>query len=235
MSVWTRIRMIFSARTNAALDQIEDPRHTLAYTYERQQELLRQVKRGLVDVSTARHQLQTQINKLNERIGQLGEQAERALSAGREDLARLALQRKQACLAELEALHKQLAEAQEEEHKLTLAEQRFAQRLDIFRTRRDALSARYTAAQAQVHIHEALGSVSKEAADLGAALERAEDKVSRVQARATALDALLEVGSLSSPGLDDSLEQSLNQVASAQAVEAELAALKHKANPEAVA
>lgn len=222
----TRIQMIFNAKATAALDAVEDPRETLEYAYTRQQELLRQVKQGLIDVATSRKQLEGQAAKLKARVPQLDDQAKRALAAGREDLARLALQRKQTCLAELAGLETQLAEVAAEERKLTQAEGQFALRVDAFRTRRDTLSARYTAAEAQVRIHESLSGVSGEFSELGISLDRAEEKIDRMKARASAIDALIENGVLNLPGGGDAVERELREVAATQAVEAELAALK---------
>lgn len=227
MNLLSRVQMFFNIKTSAALDRLEDPRETLEYSYQRQQELLRQVKQGLIDVATARRQLEHQAQKLRARAPQLEEQAKRALDAGREDLARAALQRKHNCLAELTRLEAQLNEQAEEERKLTLAEQHYAQRVDAFRTRRDTLSARYTAAVAQAAIGEALAGVSKEYAELGSALERAEAKIERMRARASAIDALIESGTLSLPG-DDAIERELGELAASQAVDAELAALKEQ-------
>jgi phage shock protein A len=226
MNIFTRIRIFFSSKTNAALDRIEDPRDTLEYGYARQRELGRKIKSALIEVVTARRQLESQVKKLNDRLPQLEEQAQRALAADREDLARMALGRKQACLAELSRLEAQLNEVLTEEHKLTLAERQFAQRLDAFRTRRSALSAQYTAVEAQVRIHEALGTVSDESAELGVALERAEDKITRMQARASALDTLIENGSLDPPAGEDPIQRELDELAASKAVEDELAALK---------
>ena len=142
----------------------------------------------------------------------------------------MALQRKQTCLSEISRLETQLADVAKEERKLTVAEQQFAQRLDSFRTRRSALSAQYTAAEAQVRIHETLGSVSDESAELGMALERAEDKITRMQARASALDALIANGSLTPLGGEDTVERELQELAASKAVEEELAALKANLN-----
>ncbi len=232
MNIFTRIRMFFSSKTNAALDRIEDPRDTLNYGYARQRELQQKVKQGLIEVATSRRQLEAQAKKLNDRVPQLEEQAQRALASDRKDLARMALQRKQTCLAELARLETQLAEVAEEERKLTLAEQQFAQRLDTFRTRRGALSAQYTAAEAQVRIHEALGSVSDESAELGMALERAEDKITRMQARASALDALIDNGSLTPLGGEDTVERELLELAASKAVEDELTTIKARLEAE---
>ena len=180
MSIITQIQMFFKIKTDAALDQLEDPRQTLEYAYNRQQEMLRKVKQGLIEVATSRRQIEFQVKKLRERLPLLDDQAGRALSAGREDLARLALQRKQTCLTELTQLEPQAAATAEEERKLPAAEQQFALRVDAFRTRRDSLSARYTAAEAQIHINETLSGVSNETTSLGSAIERAENKIERM-------------------------------------------------------
>ena len=233
MSFITQIQMFFKIKTNAALDQLEDPRQTLEYAYTRQQEMLRKVKQGLIEVATSRRQIEYQARKLRERLPQLDDQAGRALAAGREDLARLALQRKQTCLAELTQLEQQAAETAEEERKLTAAEQQFALRVEAFRTRRDSLSARYTAAEAQISINESLSGVSNESTSLGSAIERAESKIERMQARASAIDALIENGALIPPGCGDPIERELSEMAAGQAVEQELAALKAKLTPAA--
>jgi phage shock protein A len=65
------------------------------------------------------------------------------------------------------------------------------------------------------------------------AMQRAQDKVLTMQARANAMDALIEQGVLSEQGLlgagsGDSLERELNKVASQQNVEAQLQAMKQQ-------
>ena len=86
MNIFTRIRIFFSSKTNATLDRVEDPRDTLNYGYARQRELQQKVKQGLIEVSTSRHQLETQAKKLNARVPQLEEQAQQALASNREPL-----------------------------------------------------------------------------------------------------------------------------------------------------
>src|SRR5207248_695959 len=58
--------------------------------------------------------------------------------------------------------------------------------------------ARYNAAEAQVRINEAVTGVSQEFADLTAALARAEEKTEDMQARASAIDRLVQEGILDS-------------------------------------
>ena len=229
MGLWSRIQLLLRMKAGAALDRAEDPREVLDFAYTQQLELLRKVKQGLVDVATSKRQLEQQAEKLRARVPQLEDQARRALGLEREDLARLALERKQTALAELGGLDGQVAEVAAEERKLTLAEQQLSARIEEFRTRREVVSARYTAAEAQVRVGEALTGVSGELAELSMAIGRAEEKTERLQARASAIDALIDSGALALPGLPgggDAVERELRQLTAAQSVENELAALR---------
>src|SRR4051794_22636949 len=97
----SRLAMFFNIKTSAALDQLEDPGEVLDYAYREQQLHLRTVRRGLVEVAAARHQLDHQAARLRTKAERLDDQARRALRTNREDLARRALERKQSLLAEI--------------------------------------------------------------------------------------------------------------------------------------
>ncbi len=227
MGIWTRIKMLFKMKASSALDDAEDPREVMDYAYGQQQEFLRKVKQGLVEVATAKHQLEQQVRRQRARIPQLEDQAARAVAADREDLARVALQRKQVVLAEMAGLEEQLAEVAEEERRLIVAEQQIAARIEEFRTHREVMSARYSAAEAKVRINESLTGVSGELGELSLALGRAEEKTQHMLARASALDALIDGGALEpTVGSGDFVETELYKLEAENAIEAELAALQ---------
>lgn len=232
MSLMSRLLLLLKVKASAALDEAEDPRQTVEYAYAAHQELLRQVKQGLVDVATSANVLKRQTEKLRARIPQCQQQAGHALQLGREELARLVLQRKQTALAELEELERQVADVAEQEGQLCRAERRLAAQVEGLGTRRDALSARYTAAEAQVRVHQAFAGLAGEIGDVWAALERAEGKTERMLARAAAIDLLIDNGSLPSPGGADPLGRELGAAAAGQAIEAELGALKAQLEPK---
>lgn len=223
MGIWSRIVFLLRARTNAALDAAEDPRTVMEYAYREQQELLRTVRQGLVEVAASRVQLERQAGKLRDRVPHLEEQARRALAADREDLARAALQRKRTVLAELESLSDQVAGIAVEEQKLSMVQANLATRIDDLRTRRISMDARYAAADAQVTVGEALAGVSGQLAELGMAVGRAEGRTERLQARASALGSLIDSGILAQP-LDrgDEIERELLAIDDVRAVEREL-------------
>ena len=227
MGVLSRTSMIVKAKMTRILDRAEDPRETLDYAYDKQRELLRNVKRGVVEMVTAKRRLELQASKVKESIIKLENQAGQALGAGREDLARLALQRKQAAIIELEGLDQQVANLEMEQEKLTHAEKRLQAKVEAFRTKKEIIKAQYSAAQAQVRIGAALSGVSEEMGDVSLAIERAENKTETLRAKAGAIDELAAAGVLEDfTGREDPIGMELAKLTAAQNVEDELAGLK---------
>ncbi|CAA9360607.1 MAG: Suppressor of sigma54-dependent transcription, PspA-like [uncultured Nocardioidaceae bacterium] len=229
MSLMKRISLIFRSKANRALDNAEDPRETLDYSYQRQRELLAKVRRGVADVATSRKRVELQVAQLEQQSQKLHDQAQKALSMGREDLAREALTRKSGLTGQITDLRAQQAQLQGEEEKLTVASQRLQAKVESFRTRKETIKASYTAAEAQTRINEAFSGISEEMGDVGMAVQRAEDKTAQMQARAGAIDELISTGALddaSQLGQGDDIARELESMSSQSDVEAELAALK---------
>ena len=226
MGMWSRLKLIFSTKASSAMDRAEDPRQVLDYAYTQQQLLLVKLRQGLVDVATSKQQLERQSKKLEARVPQLEDQAKRALGAGRDDLARIALERKRSAVAELEGLSAQIAEVGAEEKRLAGQERSLRVRIEEFRTHRDVVSARYSASEAEVKVKEALSGVSGELAELGMAVGRAEEKADRLQSRAKALDSLVDIGALEPAGGGDYVENELKRLTSGAEIDDELERLK---------
>ncbi len=226
MGMWSRLKLIFSTKASSAMDRAEDPRQVLDYAYAQQQLLLVKLRQGLVDVATSKQQLERQSKKLEARVPQLEDQAKRALGAGRDDLARIALERKRSAVAELEGLSAQIAEVGAEEKRLAGQERSLRVRIEEFRTHRDVVSARYSASEAEVKVKEALSGVSGELAELGMAVGRAEEKADRLQSRAKALDSLVDIGALEPAGGGDYVENELKRLTSGAEIDDELERLK---------
>lgn len=220
------------AAIGGLLAPAEDPRQATPSVYERHVELLRKLQAALAEVSASKQQLEAQTRRMREGLLQVEDQARNALRSGREDLARLALQRRRAASLEIERLEEQVAEVSAEEARLALAEQRLAAQIEAFRTRQEVISARYTAAEAQVRISEALAGISRELSDLSAGLEQAETRTERMQARASAIDQLMAAGVLPG-GSGTTPEASFASIDEGYAVEADLEALRRElASPE---
>ena len=227
MSIVSRTRLIFQAKTNATLDSMEDPLEMLTYAEQQQRELLNKVGQGLIEVATSRHRLERRAQELKHRVPQLEEQAGRALDAGRDDLARVSLQRKQTALAELRDLEAQIVEVSAEERSMMTAHQQLTQRVEEFRHRRFTTTARFESAKARVVAGEMLTGVSSELAELSMAVGRAEERASRLQSRANAIDSLIATGTFSSPlGNVDLVEIELRGIDTKRKIDDELAAMR---------
>ena len=226
MGIWSRVRLLLNTEVSSALDQAEDPRQVLDYAYNQQQQLLITLRRGLVDVATSKQQLEHQARRLETRIPQLDDQARRAVEAGRDDLARVALERKRLALSEMEGLTKQIAEVESDKQRLAAQERTLQIRVEQFRTHREVVSARYTAAEAEVRLKESLAGVSGELAELSMAVGRAEEKADRLQARARAIDSLVDLGSFPPIGGGDFVEAELLRITVSKEIDDELAKIK---------
>jgi phage shock protein A len=231
MGLMQRFNMIFKAKASKMLDRAEDPRETLDYSYEKQLEMLQKVRRGVADVATSKKRLELQAAKLEQSVTKLDTQARQALQAGREDLARTALERKKGVQLQLQSLDEQRTQLQAEQDKLVTAEQKLTARVEAFRTQKETIKAQYTAAEAQVKIGEAVTGVSEEMADVGMAMDRAQNKVETMRARAGAIDELIDTGALndlSAGDRGDDIDRELAQISTSAGVDSELDALKRE-------
>ena len=232
MSLFQRAHDIVAAKTNKALDAAEKPDEMLDYSYDQMLDQITQVKRGLVTIAASRKQLELQEQQFQHTVDHLNDQAKAALAQGREDLAREALSRKAAAQQQVEALEPQHQQLTEEEQKLEQTLAALQQRVNEFRTKKETLKAQYTAAQAESSVNESVTGISQTYGDAGAALQRAQDKIANMQARADATDELLQSGVLEDVGGDtDDIQKELDEAGANAQVDKELAALKAQIGP----
>ena len=230
MGLFARMETVIKSKMNKVLNRMEDPRETLDYSYEKQLELLQNVKRGVAEVTTSKKRLELQRAKLTQNIDKLDGQAKDAIAANRDDLARLALERKTALVQQVDGINREVADLEKQEEKLIAAEKRLSTKVEIFRTRKESIKAQYSAADAQVKINESVTGISEEMADVGLALERAENKTEEMKARADAIDELMEAGTLQDlTDSKDDIGRELSKISTQSNVESELAKLKGEA------
>ncbi len=232
MGFFSRLASFFRIRANAALDKAEDPGQVMDFSYQKQLEQLQNLKRSIADVVTQEKLLERQQSDLQQQLNKLDGQAMTALQANREDLARLALQRKETLVQQLSLYEQQIAQLHAQEEKLVNMERTISARVSSFRTQKEMVKAQYNAAQAQVKISEAATGISQEMGEMNMAMQRAQDKVLNMQARATAMESLIDQGTLGDQGLlgagADPLERELHQLSAEQNVESQLAAMKQQ-------
>jgi phage shock protein A len=222
-----RISTVIKQKANVLVDKYEDPREALDYSYTKQIELLNKLRRDIAQVVTAKRRLEMQKAKLWDNIRTLDEQARRSLDADREDLAKLALERKNANLLQLQGLDKQISEMLTEQEKLEQTEKRLSTKVEEFKSKKEVIKAQYSAAEAQVRIKENVTGISEEMTDIGMALNKAEEKTEKMKAKSGALDEMIDSGVLTDYTINkDSIEKELEQVTVKSSVDEELAKLK---------
>ncbi|HLI88258.1 MAG TPA: PspA/IM30 family protein [Ktedonobacteraceae bacterium] len=231
MGIFSRIANLFNMKANAALDKMEDPGQVMDYSYSKQLEQLQQLRRSIADVVTNEKRLERLEGQISAQADRLSQQAMQALQANREDLARLALQKKETLQAQIVSYQQQIEQLHAQEERLVDMERKISARIEAFRTQKEMVKAQYNAAQAQVKINEVATGISQEMSEMSQAMQRAQDKVLSMQARADAMESLIQQGTLEEQGLlgsGDSLDRELRQISAQQNVEDQLQAMKQQ-------
>jgi phage shock protein A len=232
MTLFQRAHDIVQAKANKALDAAEKPDEMLDLSYEQMLDQITQVRRGIVAIAASRKQIELQEQQLQHSVDHLQDQAKAALAQGREDLAREALSRKAAAQEQIDAMRSQHDQLAAEEQKLEQTLDALQKRVNTFRTQKEVLKAQYTAAQAETTVGESAAGISQNFGDSGAELQRTQDKIAQMQARAGAVDELLASGVLEDVGGDtDDIQKELDDAGTAAGVDKELAALKAEIGP----
>ena len=227
MGLTNRFTTLLKQKVNTLLDKYEDPKEALDYSYQNQIETMNKLRRSIAEVVTAKTRLQMQKTKLVENIRTLDEESRGAIDQDREDLAKLALERKNANMLQLQNLDKQIVDMQTQQDKLEQTEKRLSTKVEEFRSKKEVIKAQYTAAEAQVRIKENLTGISEEMADVGVAMNKAEDKTEQMKAKAQALDEMIDSGVLTDyTSNKDDIEGELEKMTVKGSVDQELAKLK---------
>jgi phage shock protein A len=227
MTLFQRAHDIVQAKANKALDAAEKPDEMLDLSYEQMLDQITQVRRGIVEIAASRKRIELQAQQFRHTVDHLQDQAKAALAQGRDDLAREALARKAAAQAQVDAMEPQREQLAGEQEKLEQTLDALQKRVNNFRSQKEVLKAQYTAAQAETTVGESAAGISRTFGDSGAELQRTQDKIAQMQARAGAVDELLASGVLEDVGGDtDDIQKELDEAGNAAGVDQELAALK---------
>ena len=222
--LFERMSLVIKSKLNRLLDRAEDPSETLDYSYEEQLKLLQNVKRGVADVTTSKKRLELQSDKLEQSVVRLDAQARDALGAGREDLARQALERKTLAQQQLQDLDQQVQAtggAAGQAHVLRAAALGQDRGVPVAEGgQQGPVLGRRGAGR----IGEAATGIGEQMADTGLAIQRAKDKTEQMQARAGAVEELIEAGTLEdfTAGDQTQLDRELAQISAEKQVDAEL-------------
>lgn len=232
MGLFDHLRFVAGMKAENALQKAEDPAEVFNYSYTKQLEQLQKLKQGLVTIVQNEKHIEMLEAQTEAQGNKLQQQAVQAMQQNREDLARMALQRKEALNTQVDGYKQQLEQLKAQHQKIELLVSQAEQRISAFSTQKEMVEAQYQAAKATVEINEAASGFSKESNEMGLAMQRAQEKVLQMQSRADAIDSLLAEGALGnqggllSGGQETDLDRQLAQISSAHNVDEELDAMR---------
>jgi phage shock protein A len=187
------------------LTPAEDPRAMVVDAAAQQRRMLARVRQSLAENTALHEKLEARAAQLAARGPQLEAQARQALRAGRDDLARLALQQQQVTEAEAGQLRQQALAVQAEAQGLAIVEQRLLAQSESLQARQSVLAARTAATEAQARLGETAYGIADEWTAQEAALEQAELYADYLAARASALDELTAQSTDTAPAVEEKL------------------------------
>jgi phage shock protein A len=190
MGIIDRISTLTRANINDMLDRAEDPEKMLNQLL-RDMEVNRREAREQVALMIAQEkEIEADLAQTRKLSTEWGAKAQRAVSAGKDDLAREALRRKRDNDESSAIYDSQLATQQQTVSKLKEQLQALDSKYNSVMSQRDILIQRYRRSQAQVKVGQTLSEFSP--MDPTADLERWERKIRSGEAQAAALTEMGE-------------------------------------------
>lgn len=221
MGLLDRMKTIFQANANNALDNIEDPRAMIAQQLRNLDDKLQRARGELVKSMAEVKLIEQKMRETQDQIDLYGSRAEKSVAAGNDDLARKALTEKSRLASDLADLTRQRDDQSGIVTELTGDLDKLASMRDDFARKQDNLSLREERAKAKVEINEVRAEIDPH--HIGQEMNRMSDKIARMEAQADATKDYAD-----RQGGND-LETAFSDLDKKKPdIEAELAALKQK-------
>ena len=203
MGLFSRIADLFKSNVNDAIDKAEDPEKMLKQMVLDMEE---SVNKATIAVGNA---------IANEKSQEWLAKAQQAIAAGRDDLAKAALEKKGMFDKNISDLEPVYFQAKSTAEKIRQQLDQLKSKLDEARTRQGTLIARSQAAKAQKQIAQSFSGVGS---DAFGKFDKFEQKIEVLESQAEAFDQLA--------GHDNSLEQEFKSLSSSSDIEMQLLELK---------
>jgi phage shock protein A len=171
-------------------EKIEDPTYVLERAFSQQVQALEETRRGRLELETISARLEIETRQLSDGVGACQEQARRALIAGRDDLARVSLARREELDEQLSRTQAEHENLEQERQGLQRQESELAGAVQAFRSRKEVLKAQYGATRARLRVGEALTGYSRTVTTVGDDVRRFEDRLLTLKARTRALETV---------------------------------------------
>lgn len=201
MGIFSRITDIFKANVNDALDNAEDPEKMLKQMVIEMEESINKTTLAVAQAISNEKSLERKLDKAKKEVTNWEEKAKIALTSGREDLAKAALEKRAVAQKNVGDLEPLLVSASSTSVKLREQLNTLKSKLEEARTRQSTLIARSTAAKAQKNIAQSMSGVGS---DAFSKFDKFETKVEEMESEATAHEELA--------GLDSDLDSQFREL-----------------------
>lgn len=217
MGIFSRIADVFKANVNDALDKAEDPEKMLKQMVIEMEESVNKATLAVGGAIANEKQLERKKEKARKEKDEWEQKAVLALQAGREDLARAALEKKAIAERNYNDLHPIHEQAKATSNKLREQLNMLKSKLDEARSRQSTLIARSQAAKAQKKISQTFSGVGS---DAFSKFDKYENKIEQIESEAEAFGELA--------GENTGLDEEFKKLTSNTSVDGDLLALKAK-------
>ncbi|HET7578960.1 MAG TPA: PspA/IM30 family protein [Bacillales bacterium] len=217
-----RVKTVVSSELNAALDKAEDPVKMLDQFMRDMEEDIHEAETAVAKQIANEKMLKKKFDDAQKLVEKRQAQAEKAIEAGDDDLARRALEDKKSHESHADSLREAWERAKQDSATLRHKLQDMKDEYEEMKLKQDSLKARAETAKATTKINRTMSSVGSD--DSKAGFERMEEKVMRYEAEAETSEDLRSANR----SLDDEFEK----LDEKDGVDDELAALKKKMGKE---
>lgn len=215
MGIFSRISDIFKSNVNDSLDKAEDPEKMLKQMVLEMEESVNKTTLSVANAIANEKGLERKISKERTIGADWQQKAMQALQAGREDLAKAALEKKAIAEKNLTDLQPIFTQAAATAVKMREQLGALKHKLDEARSRQSTLIARSQAAKAQKQIAQSFSGVGS---DAFSKFDKYEGKIEKLESEAVAFEQLA--------GENTDLDVQFKQLATSDQVDADLLALK---------
>lgn len=222
MGIFSRMTDIINSNINSILDQAEDPQKMVRLIIQEMEDTLVEVRSSSARVLAERKQAARRLQQVQLECDRWEEKAKLAISKGREDLARAALQEKRAIEDEIQLIDAELAATDEHIEQLNEEIGQLQQKLTEARAKEKALVMRSTTVESRIKVKRQMHREALD--DAFARFEHFERRMDTMESQLESMDLGREV----SPDLASEIEA----LAADEQINVELERLKRELHVE---
>ena len=214
MGIFSRMSDIVNSNINSLLDSAEDPEKMIRLIIQEMEDTLVEVRSSSARVLADRKTAERKLLRITQEVTDWEEKAKLAISKGREDLARAALQEKRAIEEELELSSAELRSADDHIDQLNDEVSQLQQKLSDAKAKQKAILIRSQTVQSRIAVKRQIHRTQ---------LDEAFNKFDKFERKMDNLEGDLEAMDL---GREGGLAAEIDALRDDDALNEELAALK---------